>query len=416
MKVDVCIVGAGIAGLTTAYTLLLEGKSVAVLDDEPMGAGETQHATIHLTNALDTRYCDLERWHGEEGSRLAARSHTVAISCLEAIVANEGIDCDFERVDACLFVPPGESSDILERELAAAHRAGLTGVERLSRAPVDSFDTGPCLRFPQQAQFHPLKYLSGLAQIIQRHGGRIFSKTQVAKVEGGSLAWVETKAGSLVMADAVVVAMNTLVSNRVPAPAELAPCLTHVIGAEVPRGSVPRLLYQDTANPCHYARVHSLPLSKWSEEAYDILIVGGEDYQAGQADDAETRWARLEGWARQCFPMISDIKYGWSGHVMKPIDGLALIGRDPMGKPNVYIAAGDSGQGMTHGTIAGLLLADLMCGRENEWAGLYDPRRITLPSQETSLTIKSTAISRNQKIRAASAASGEKRKTSPPAN
>ena len=164
------------------------------------------------------------------------------------------------------------------------------------------------------------------------------------------------------------------------------------------------------------ARVHSLPLGGWSEEAYDLLIVGGEDPPAGPADDAETRWARLGGWARQCFPMISEIKYGWSGHFMKPIDGLALIGRDPMGKPNVYIAAGDSGQGMTHGTIAGLLLADLMCGRENEWAGLYDPRRITLPSQETSLTIKSTAISRNQKIRAASAASGAKHTTSPPAN
>ena len=377
MKVDVCVVGSGIAGLTTAYLLMREDKSAVILDDGPIGGGEAERTTGHLTHLLDNRYCELECLHGEKGSRLTARSHTVAISCIEAIVANERIDCDFERVDAYLFVPPGESPDILERELAAAHRAGLTGVERLARAPVDSFDTGPCLRFPQQAQFHPRKYLNGLARIIQRNGGRIFSGMQVARIEDGLLLEVETRGGGIVMADTLVVATSTPVDDRVAVPTKLAPCRTYVIGAKVPRGSVPRALYRDSANPCHYACVHSLPLGKWSEEAYDLLIVGGEDHHTGSADDAETRWACLEEWARQRFTMISGIEYGLSGQVMKPIDSLAFIGRNPMDQPNVYIAAGDSGYGMTHGTIAGLLLTDLICGRENEWAGLYDPGRPT---------------------------------------
>ena len=371
MKVDVCVVGAGIAGLTTAYMLLLEGKSVAVLDNEPMGFGETEDATIHLTTALDHRYCELERLYGEQGSRLAAQSHTAALSCLEAIVAKENIDCDFERVDGFLLVPPDASPGLLERELAAAHRAGLTGVQSISRAPLASYDTGPCLRFPQQAQFHPEKYLGGLAQIIRQKGGRIFSGTQVARIGGGPLAWVETRAGSLVMADAVVLATNTPVYDLVAVPAKLPPSRTYVIGTRVPAGSAPRALYWDTGRPRHSVRLDRLPVGRWSEEAYDLLIVGGEEHQIGIADNADARWGRLEEWARQRFPMISGVEYRWSGEVLEPPDGLAFIGRTPTAKPNVYFTAGYS-------PVAGLLLADLICGRENEWAGRYDPSRSRL--------------------------------------
>jgi len=86
----------------------------------------------------------------------------------------------------------------------------------------------------------------------------------------------------------------------------------------------------------------------------------------------------LEKWARERFPMIEGIEFRWSGQVMEPIDGVAFIGRNPGDKENVYICTGDSGQGMTHGTIASILLTDLILGRENPWATLYDPSRITL--------------------------------------
>jgi glycine/D-amino acid oxidase-like deaminating enzyme len=163
------------------------------------------------------------------------------------------------------------------------------------------------------------------------------------------------------------------------APAKLASHRTYLIGTNVPRGSAPRALYWDTADPCHYVRVDHLTLGNWQEEAYDVLIVGGEDHQTQQAEDAQVCWARLEDWARQRFPMISQIDYRWADQVTVPIDGLAFIGPNPMDEPNVYVTAGDTGKGMTHGTIAGLLLTDLMCGRENQWAHLYDPRRsITL--------------------------------------
>src|SRR5947208_13623237 len=162
LTADVCVVGAGIAGLTTAYLLASEGHSVVVLDDGPIASGETSRTTAHLVNALDDRYFELEKLHGEKGARLAAESHTAAIDRIEAIIAAENIECEFERLNGYLFVPPGESTDVLNKELAAAHRVGLKNVRRVDRAPLEHFDTGPCLLFPHQAQFHPLKYVDAL--------------------------------------------------------------------------------------------------------------------------------------------------------------------------------------------------------------------------------------------------------------
>jgi len=145
---NVCVVGAGIAGMTTAYLLARQGKSVVVVDDGPIAGGQTQRTTAHLSNAIDDRYFEIERLHGEQGARLVAESHTAAIDRIEAIVHEERIDCDFERLEGYLFVPPGESLKVLDRELEAAHRAGLSGVERVERAPPGFFDTGSCSAFP----------------------------------------------------------------------------------------------------------------------------------------------------------------------------------------------------------------------------------------------------------------------------
>lgn len=379
-RADVVIVGAGISGMTTAYLLAREGKSVVVLDDGPIGGGMTERTTAHLVNALDDRYYELERLHGESGARLAAESHTAAIDRIEAIVKEEKIDCEFERLDGYLFVPPGDSKQQLEDELKAAHRAGLTEIEIIERAPIKDFDTGRCLRFPQQAQFHPLKYLTGLAEAIVRDGGRIYTGTHAGKIEGGRQARVETESGHVVAAGAVVVATNTPVNDRLAIHTKQAPYITYVIGARVPRGSVERALYWDTPDPYHYVRIESAEGldDEGKKRDYDILIVGGEDHKTGQSDDANKRYAYLERWTRTRWPMIEEVEFRWSGQVMEPVDGLAFIGRNPMDADNVFIATGDSGNGMTHGTIAGILLADLIQGRANKWEEIYDPSRKTL--------------------------------------
>ena len=365
VHVDACVVGAGIAGLTTAYMLARAGKRVAVIDDGPVAGGITQMTTAHLSNALDDRYFELEKLHGREGARLAADSHTSAIDRIETIVRQERIECDFERLDGYLFLAEGDTRETLERELEAAHHAGLRAVELLERAPFTSFDTGPCLRFPNQGQFHPLKYLARLAEAIRHEGGRIFTGSHAELVEGGIPALVHA-GRHVVTADAVVVATNVPVNDTVAIHTKQAPYMTYVIGARVPHGSVPRVLSWDTGDPYHYIRLYD-----------DLLIVGGEDHKTGQASDTPQRYARLEAWARARFP-LGPVEFNWGGQVMETQDYLAFIGRNPMDHENVYIATGDSGMGITHGTIAGMLLSDLILGRSNPWEKLYDPSRVTL--------------------------------------
>jgi glycine/D-amino acid oxidase-like deaminating enzyme/nitrite reductase/ring-hydroxylating ferredoxin subunit len=371
IRTDVCIIGAGIAGLTTAYLLGREGRSVVVLDDGLSGGGMTGRTTAHLTNAFDDRYLEIEKLHGEEGSRLTADSHTAAIDKINKIITVEKIDCDFEWVDGFLFCGPEHTVDLLDDELAASHRAGLTRVEKVARAPIDSFNTGPALRFPRQAQFHPLKYLAGLVKGVMRDDGRVFGQTHATKIEGGSQARIETSHGPVVTSDIVVVATNTPVNDRVAIHTKQAPYITYVIGVRIPKGSVTRALYWDTGDPYHYLRLQR-------ENDYDVLIVGGEDHKTGQANDGNERFGRLERWTRERFPQVLEVEYRWSGQVMEPVDGLAFIGRNPLDEDNVYIATGDSGQGMTHGTIAGMLLSDLIQGRKNKWEDLYSPSRIRL--------------------------------------
>jgi Rieske Fe-S protein len=192
----------------------------------------------------------------------------------------------------------------------------------------------------------------------------------VEEFEGGSKAHVKTATGRKVACQAVVVATNTPVNDRVVIHTKQAPYRTYVVGLEVPPGSVEKALFWDTADPYHYVRTQAQESGR-----PDLLIVGGEDHRTGQADDVEERWRRLERWTRERFPKAQAMTYKWSGQVLEPADGLAFIGRNPLDKDNVFIATGDSGQGMTHGTIAGILIGDLVQGRTNPWAHLYDPAR-----------------------------------------
>lgn len=374
IRTDVCIIGAGIAGLTTAYLLAKEGRSVVVLDDGAIGGGMTGRTTAHLTNAFDDRYFEMEKLHGADGARLIAESHTAAITLVEQIARDEQIDCGFERLDGFLFVPPNESIDVLNDELKASQRAGLVDVEMVQRAPIETFDTGPALRFPRQAQFHPLDYMTGLTRAFTRAGGRIFTETHATTMTGGAEARVETSHGPTVLCDVIVVATNTPVNDRVAIHTKQAPYVTYVIGVRVPKGSVTPALYWDTPDPYHYVRLQA----DKENSAFEILIVGGEDHKTGQENDGAERFARLEQWTRERFPQMGEVEYRWSGQVMEPVDGVAFIGPNPLDEDNVFIATGDSGQGMTHGTIAGVLLTDLIQERKNPWADLYNPSRIKL--------------------------------------
>jgi glycine/D-amino acid oxidase-like deaminating enzyme/nitrite reductase/ring-hydroxylating ferredoxin subunit len=368
LEAEVCVIGGGIAGLSTAYQLSRSGKKVALLESRTLGGGDTGVTTAHLASALDDRFSVLEKLIGEERARLAYESHQSAIEAIEETALAEAIDCDLVRLAGYLFLAEGDSPDLLDEERDAAVRAGFTDVERLERAPDAPFDTGPCLRFPRQARFHPLKYLTGLAEAIERRGGHIFTGTHVEEFSGGDEALARTRDGFTVHAQAIVVATN-IPANLVAIHTKQAPYRTYAIGAGVPAGSVPDALYWDTGDPYHYVRLQRL------DDGREVLIVGGEDHPSGQDYEAGARFEKLAQWARKRFP-IQNVEFEWSGQVMEPIDGMAYIGRNPMDADNVYVATGDSGHGLTHGAIAGILIRDLILGRDNPWEKLYNPSRV----------------------------------------
>ena len=388
---DVCVVGAGIAGLSVAYHLAREGKKVVVLDDGPIGGGESGRTTAHLVDAMDDRIYWLEHVHGEEGARLIVESHGAAINRIQQIVQLEGIRCDFERLDGYLISEKrGERGerDEIEREAEAAQRAGLTDVALVERAPIAAFESGTALRFPGQAQFHILKYLTGLANaLVEKYGAKIYCDTQVEGVEGGDPCSVKIAGGKKITANYVAVCTNASISDYVRTSAQITPDRTYAIAAVIPSGSVEKALFWDTAHPYHYVRRHRLgsELSALGikpattlDELWDALIVGGEDHKVGHESHPEERWDKLERWMRERWPEAREVIYQWSGQILETPDGIAYIGRNPDGAENVFMASGDSGQGMTHGTIAGMLITDLILGRENPWADLYDPKRVSL--------------------------------------
>jgi glycine/D-amino acid oxidase-like deaminating enzyme/nitrite reductase/ring-hydroxylating ferredoxin subunit len=373
LKVDVCVIGGGMAGLCTAYHLLKEGKKVCVLENFNLASGQTAKTTAQLSYVLGERFFKLKKYHGKEGIKLIIDSHMAAINRVEEIARTENIDCDLERVNGYLF---SEDNKILRDELTTIKEAGFNDVELRSTTPLNSFEATACLCFPQQLQFHPLKFLNGLIDCITNLGGKFFTHTHVKNIEDGNPARVTTEHDYIITCDAVVVATNTPFNDRFTIHTKQAPYRSYVLGFKIPKGSIEKGLFWDTLEPYHYIRTVS-------QLDHDILLVGGEDHKTGQEDNPQLCFSRLESWTRARFSKASDIQYRWSGQVMEPIDGIAHLGHNPMDKDNVYIITGDAGNGMTHSMIGAILITDQIMGRANPWVNLYNPSRLTLMATKT---------------------------------
>jgi glycine/D-amino acid oxidase-like deaminating enzyme/nitrite reductase/ring-hydroxylating ferredoxin subunit len=269
--------------------------------------------------------------------------------------------------DGYLVALTPEQEKNLEEEIGACARAGFKNQELLPEVPLPNIQAGPALRFPEQATFNIGKYIQALAKIFLERGGRIFAGSRIIEVKGGKTPYAKTQDGHRIDADAVVVATNSPINDRVEMHTKQAAYRTYVVAFEVPKDSYSSFLLWDMPDPYHYARIIR-------GEDRDLLIVGGEDHKTGQANDAANRFKKLEEWSEKHFRILGPVTFRWSGQIMEPVDHLAFIGRNPMDE-NVYIVTGDSGNGMTHGTLAGLLITDLIQGRPNPWAELYDPAR-----------------------------------------
>ncbi len=367
LSCEVCVVGAGIGGLTTAYLLQNQGKQVCVVEAFDVGSGQTGRTTAQFSTALDDRYFELEKYHGTRGAMLAAESHRAAIDLVRKIVSKEKILCECEILDGYLFRAPETDAAILTKERDACHRAGMKDVylARVSNNNPILKDELEVLCFPEQLQLDPILYLNGLAKAFKKAGGRLYTHSPVTEVKGGVNAKITTSLGHVISCKNVVVATNSPINDVFAVHTKQAPYRSYVIGVRVPKGSVPPALYWDTLENYHYVRM----------SGEELLIVGGEDHKTGQDESPVSRYENLENWVREKIPDALEVQFRWSGQVMEPVDGLGFLGHNPLDKSNVYIITGDSGNGMTHATIGAVIISDQISGRPNPWESLYSPTR-----------------------------------------
>ena len=378
-KADVVVVGSGIAGMSVAYELAKAGKDVVIIDRGPIGKGMTSRTTAHLTAQCDDGFDQLISRRGEETAKLWYQSQAACIDRIEANVKELGIDCDFRRLDGHLFHAPGTDPGIIDQEFEATKKVGMP-IAREKGVPFRTHEETPSLRYPNQATFHPLKYLAGLAAAIRKAGGRFYAETTVEHVEEDENG-VEVTGRQAQGEGTPCRGRHQCADQRQIRHPYQAGALSHLCdGVCAPQRRAARRALLG------YAR--GLPLRAAAARAgrkNDILIVGGADHKSGEADDADARFLALEAWMRNLLPDLGKELHRWSGQIQDTIDYCAFIGRNP-GEKRTFIVTGDSGQGITHGAVAGMLISDLILKGESPWEEVYDPSRKPVKAAGTFLS------------------------------
>ncbi|HUR68914.1 MAG TPA: FAD-dependent oxidoreductase [Candidatus Thermoplasmatota archaeon] len=377
-KADVCVVGGGIAGITAAYLLAKAGTSVIVLDRERVAMAETGHTTAHLQIVLDTRLSDLVPRFGLDGTKLAWDSQLEAVNLIESIAREHRISCELERLPAYLYSPHKKDKKLLKEELRLTRKIGYEA-EWASPDEIP-FPAEHAIKFPDQGKFHVRKYLLGVVKAAQALGVRFHEGTEVSDVKSGRHVVVETRHGARVKAKWLLCCTNTPIVGRETIHAKVEAYRTYAIGALVPRGVFGEALYWDTLDPYHYTRVE-----RRGEQ--DLVIHGGEDHLVGDVEDTESRWAKVYDHLREA-TTESTLAYRWSGEIMETADDMPYIGRIPGRGKNELMVTGDSGTGMTNGTIGALMLAEHVLGRGTPWDELYDPARIEMDMNVAKETLR----------------------------
>jgi glycine/D-amino acid oxidase-like deaminating enzyme/nitrite reductase/ring-hydroxylating ferredoxin subunit len=383
-RCDVVVIGSGIAGLSTAYELAERGLSVMVVDRGKIAGGMTSRTSAHLAPLCDDLMSEMKKLKGIEHSKLFYESQKAAVDRIDEIQRKHRIDCDFRRLDGYLFQGNGMPADVIDQELDTVREVGAP-VHRLVGLPLKGCEDRQVLRYPQQATFHPLKYLAGLAELLVKNDVRLVCDTPVDEVleENGAVT-IKTGHGT-VRSGHVVVATNSPISDRFTLHSKMAPYRTYVIAFAIKSGALPDALYWDTEEPYHYVRLQP------GTKGQDFVLVGGEDHKTGEADDADKRFDRLERWVRPLIPGIGDVTHRWSGQVLDTIDYAGFIGRDP-GSKYIYVATGDSGQGLTHGVMGAMLNTSLILDGKSPWAEVYAPGRTPLRAAKNFLSENATAL------------------------
>ncbi|HWG84202.1 MAG TPA: FAD-dependent oxidoreductase, partial [Deinococcales bacterium] len=341
--------------------------SVAVLENQQVGCGTTGFTTAKVTSSHSLIYADLKRAYGDEKARLYGQAQEAAIAFIERTSGSERLECEFRRLDNYLYTEDPEQLEKLREEAEAAASLGLPA-SFTTEAPLP-FPTLGAVRFAGQAQFHPRKYLLPLAAGIPGGGSHLFEHSRVDNIDEGEPCTLRTANGGEVRARDVIVATHFPILDRGGYFARQSPRREYVVAAPVP-GEAPDAMFVEAGGGGHTLRYADAPEGK-------LAIIGGESHKTGNASDTVERYLRLEAWGREKLGSSAGAYY-WSTQDNDPFDRLPYIGKlHPLSK-HLYAATGFGGWGMTNGTVAGMLLSDLILGRENSWAAVFKPERLRL--------------------------------------
>jgi glycine/D-amino acid oxidase-like deaminating enzyme/nitrite reductase/ring-hydroxylating ferredoxin subunit len=370
-QADVVVVGGGITGLTAAYLLARAGKSVVLLERARCAEIDTGHTSAHLTMVTDYRLTELARRLGRTHAQAMWDAGLAAIDQIDRIVREHAIECDFEWVDGYLHAPMDGAADAAARDFVEeANLASEFGFDATFIADVPLVG-GPGVRFDNQARFHPRRYLAGVAAAVGEQGGKIFEDSAAEEFADDPLRvkanghWV--RCGDLVLATHTPLVGVAGMTASALFQTKLALYTSYVVSGTVPRGTVRDALFWDTADPYRYLRIAR-------DGDRDVVIYGGEDHKTGQVTDTDACYAGLERALVRLIPKVS-LTHRWSGQVIETPDGLPYIGRMA---DHQYAATGFSGNGLTFGTLAAMIMADAILNRRNPWTDLFEPGRSVL--------------------------------------
>ncbi|MDO9374158.1 MAG: FAD-dependent oxidoreductase [Ferruginibacter sp.] len=361
---DVIVVGAGITGVTTALLLQHAGKSCILVDAANAGFGTTGGTTAHLNTFYDTSYQMMIDNFGEESARLIAQGARSAIGLIKSNISTYNIECDFEEKDGYLFSLTEKQNEELDEIVSAASKLEVA-IEFSTKNPFP-IPHLKVARVPGQAQFHPLKYLTGLLLAFQEAGGTLVENCRVTGIKEGEVLEVQSSLG-------VIRARNSIYATHIPPGVNVlhfrnAPYRSYVLGVKLKDDEYPAALGYDMDDPYHYYRTQEI-------EGQRYLIAGGEDHKTGHEENTEESFRRLESYVRTYF-RVEEISFRWSSQYYEPTDGLPYIGILPGHGSNVYVATGFSGNGMIYGTLAGLILSNLLVNGKSIYEKLLSPGRI----------------------------------------